>query len=159
MLAYHRAMPEPRLAALADRPAGDPTPHPTLSPALRAYLEEPRYASIATISADGQPHVAIVWYLLTDDGLILNSRRERHWPQNLQRDPRISIAVQDWVRPNHWVGLIGHAELLHEGDAAIDDIMAMARRYEGDPESYRGQDRLSFLFHIDRTFEYGRPRK
>jgi len=124
-------------------PAGVQADPSTLSDRLRAYLAEPRYAAIATIDADGAPFEAIVWYLPTDDGLVINSRRERHWPRNLLRDPRISIAVQDWGDPDHWVGLRGTAEFLHDGDAAYDDIAAMARRYGGDAEKYRGQDRVS----------------
>jgi PPOX class probable F420-dependent enzyme len=140
-------------------PAGVPADPSTLSDRLRAYLAEPRYAAIATIDADGAPFEAIVWYLPTDDGLVINSRRGRHWPRNLLRDPRISIAVQDWGDPDHWVGLRGTAEFLHDGEAAYDDIAAMARRYGGDPEKYRGQDRVSYRIRIERTFEYGAPDK
>ena len=136
-------------------PAGVPAEPSTLPDRLRAYLAEPRYAAIGTIDADGAPFEAIVWYLPTDDGLVVNSRRERHWPRNLLRDPRISIAVQDWGDPDHWVGLRGTAEFLHDGEAAYDDIAAMARRYGGDPEKYRGQDRVSYRIRLERTFEYG----
>jgi len=122
---------------------------------LRAYVAEPRYAAIATLDANGDPFQAIVWYLPTDDGLVINSRRERHWPRNLLRDPRISIAVQDWEDPDHWVRLSGTAEFLHDGEAAFADIAAMARRYGGDPEKYRGQDRVSYRVRVERTFEYG----
>ena len=127
-----------------------------LSDDLRAYLAEPRYAAISTLDADGGPFQAIVWYLPTDDGLVINSRRERHWPRNLLRDPRISLAVQDWDDPDHWVGLSGTAEFLHDGDPAYEDIAAMARRYGGEPEKYRGQDRVSYRVRIERVFEYGR---
>jgi len=126
-----------------------------LLPRIRDYLEAPRYAAIATLDEDGPPHQAVVWYELADDGILINSRAERQWPRNLLRDPRISLAIQDWDVPNHWVGLKGSASLLHEGDAATADIMALARRYGKDPGQYAGQRRVSFLVRVERVFEYG----
>ena len=122
---------------------------------IREYLSAPRFAAISTISEDGFPHQAIVWYLLEGDDLIINSRVERHWPANLQRDGRISLVVQDWQRPNHHVALKGRAEFLRDGDAAIADIQEMARRYRGNPQAYVGQNRVSFRVSIISTFEYG----
>jgi PPOX class probable F420-dependent enzyme len=121
---------------------------------IRAFLEPPRYATISTLDDDGSPHQAIVWYVLEGDGLLINSRRGRRWPRNLSRDPRIAVAVYDVQEPHHWVGLKGLAELLREGDAAVQDIMAMARRYGKDPEQYRGQDRVSYRVRIVKSYEY-----
>jgi len=122
---------------------------------VRAFLASPRYATIATLDPDGAPHQAVTWYLPTDDGIVINSRRGRHWPSNLVRDSRIAMAVFDLVEPYHWFGLKGRGDLLREGDAATEDIMAMARRYGSDPERFRGQDRVSFLVRVEDTFEYG----
>ena len=138
----------------------DARPSPTLSSAplpdpIRAFLAEPRVAAIATLNPDGSPHQAVVWYALDGESLMINSRRERRWPQNLARDGRISVAVPEGERPYHWVGVKGRAELLREGAAAVDDIQALARRYGKDPEKYAGQDRVSFRIVVESTFEYG----
>jgi PPOX class probable F420-dependent enzyme len=130
-------------------------PTEALPPRIHDFLAAPRYASISTLDADRSPHQAIVWYGLEDGGLLINSRAERHWPRNLLQDPRISVAIQDWDVPNHWVGLKGRASLIHEGDAALADIMALARRYGKDPGQYSGQRRVSFLVRVERVFEYG----
>jgi hypothetical protein len=54
------------------------------------------------------------------------------------------------------VGVKGHARLLHDGVAALEDIKALARRYDDDdPDSFDGQERVSFAIDIDRSFEYG----
>jgi len=132
-----------------------PTPPKDVLPdAIRAFLAAPRFATIATVAVDGAPHQAVTWYLLDRGRLIINSRRERHWPRNLLRDPRISIAIHDHDRLGHWVGIRGQATLLHEGSAALDDIASMAHRYGGDPQAYAGQDRLSFAVTVERTYEY-----
>jgi len=121
---------------------------------LREFLAAPRFATIATLGLDGSPHQAVVWYALDGDMLYLNSRRERKWPRNLERDPRINVAVHDHEELGHWVGLSGSAEVVRTGDAAIEDIQAMARRYGGDPAGFKGQDRITFAVRIDRTYEY-----
>jgi PPOX class probable F420-dependent enzyme len=141
-------------------PAQTPTvPSPTSSPVIpdqiRAFLDEPRYATLSTIAADGTPHQAVIWYALDGDTILINSRRERHWPRNLVRDPRMSLAVFGVDNPQHWVGVKGRAELIRDGDLAMDDIQSLARRYGGDPSRYQGQDRVTYRVTIDSTFEYG----
>jgi PPOX class probable F420-dependent enzyme len=132
-----------------------PSQTPALPDAIRRFLEPPRYATIATLMPDGSPHQAVVWYDVDGDALLINSRRGRRWPANLERDPRISVAVYDHAEPEHWVGLRGVAEVLRDGPSALQDIQALARRYDGDPNEYVGQDRITFRIRIHRTFEYG----
>jgi PPOX class probable F420-dependent enzyme len=136
-------------------PKVEPAAAATVIPAgIRDFLAAPRFATISTVNADGSPHQAVVWYSLDGDTLYINSRRERRWPQNLERDGRINFAVHDHEHLGHWVGLHGTAEVARTGDAAIEDIAAMARRYGGDPEGFKGQDRITFAVRIGRTYEY-----
>jgi PPOX class probable F420-dependent enzyme len=134
--------------------SADPAPAPLPDP-IRAFLAAPRLATIATINPDGSPHQAVVWYELVGDELLINSRRHRRWPKNLAREGRIAVAVQDSARPHHWVGVKGDAEQVREGEAAIGDIQALARRYDEDPAQYAGQDRVTFRIAVLSTFEYG----
>lgn len=130
--------------------SSSPLPDP-----IRAFLVEPRYATISTLNPDGSPHQAVVWYAIDGDDLLVNSRRGRRWPTNLEPDGRISVAVPEWSRPTHWVGVKGRAELIRQGDAAVADIQAFARHYGKDPEPYAGQDRVTFRIVVTSTFEYG----
>ena len=122
---------------------------------IRAFLAEPRVAAIATLNPDGSPHQAVVWFALDGDFLMINSRRERRWPQNLARDGRISVAVHEGTQRSHWVGVKGHAELLHDGAEALADIQALARRYGGNAATFVGQNRVSYRIVVASTFEYG----
>ncbi len=45
-----------------------------LSPAVRAFLDERRFASLATINADGSPQQTVMWYMLRDDHVMMNTR-------------------------------------------------------------------------------------
>ncbi len=126
----------------------------TISPDARAFLATPRFATIATVGPDGAPHQAVIWYMLDGDDLIINSRPERRWPRNLSANPRISMAIYELEQPEHWFGLKGRAELLHDGAEATADIQALARRYGADPGKYAGQDRVSYRIRVERVFEY-----
>ena len=132
-----------------------PTPL-ALPDAIRTFLARPRFAALASIDPDGTPHQAVVWYALDGDTILVNSRRGRRWPANLERNTNVHLAVYDDEEPTHWVGLKGHARLLRDGGPALDDIKALSRRYgDGDPDRFDGQERVSFAIDIDRSFEYG----
>jgi PPOX class probable F420-dependent enzyme len=106
----------------------------TLPDHVRQFLEQPRFASIATVDDDGTPRQAVIWFLFDGDTIVINSLEGRRWPTNLRRDPRISIAITDGVEQS-WVGLSGTVEVVDDQAQAQADIAAMARRYEvtGDP--------------------------
>jgi PPOX class probable F420-dependent enzyme len=130
----------------------DPSP---IADSVRAFLADTNWATIATLNEDGSAHQAVVWYLLDGDDVVVNSRRGRHWPRNLERDPRVSLAIQDRKQPEHWVALRGEARLVRTGDDAMADINSLARRYGDDAARFDGQDRVTFEIRVARTFEYG----
>jgi PPOX class probable F420-dependent enzyme len=99
-----------------------------LTDRVRRFLEEPRYAVVATIDPDGAPRQAVVWFLFASDTIVINSLDGRRWPSNLRRDPRISIAITEPDRES-WVGLTGTVEVVDDQAQAQADIAAMARRY------------------------------
>ena len=83
----------------------------TLTPATREFLEQPHFASLATVGESGAPNQAVIWYRLEDDGRVLvNSREGRAWPRNLKRDARANLAVFWGEDPNRWVGLTCHVD-------------------------------------------------
>jgi PPOX class probable F420-dependent enzyme len=131
-----------------------------LSDRVRAFLDQPHFASLATVRADGSTHQAIIWYRLEPDGRVLvNSREGRLWPANMQRDPRVSLAVFWAEDPNRWVGLTGTVDAVVEDvERARDDICELAARYGDDTPStlasFRSQPRVSFLIRIQRVHDH-----
>jgi PPOX class probable F420-dependent enzyme len=122
------------------------------------FLSRPRFATIATIDADGSPHQAVIWYRLRDGGLVVNSMRGRRWPGNLQRDPRFSLVVEDGL---DYVSLAGTAEEVLDPEQAQADIAEMARRYEPAQKAeemianrFSSQQRVSFLLRPTRINEH-----
>ncbi|GKQ41686.1 pyridoxamine 5'-phosphate oxidase family protein [Streptomyces sp. A012304] len=60
---------------------------------LDAFLTTQRTCRVATVSADGTPHVSALWFLWDGSALWLYSVvRSRRWA-DLRRDPRVAIVV------------------------------------------------------------------
>ena len=127
-----------------------------LSADARAFLEAPRFASVATTDDDGTPRQALVWYRLLPDGrILLNGRLPRRWCANLLRDPRVSIAVVDAEDGYRWLGLTGVAdEVVQDLEPARNDIVALAHRYhpegpdEGMVARFRSEPRITYRVRI-----------
>jgi len=115
---------------------------------VRQFLDAPRFAVVATINPDGSPHTAVVWYLVDDEGVVVNSAVGRRWPFNLQRDPRTVITIEDGA---DWVSLRGSVDIVADQPQAQADIAAMAYRYDPQEDAERAirnqftrQQRVSF---------------
>jgi PPOX class probable F420-dependent enzyme len=131
-----------------------PAPSVALSDRVREFLAKPNFASLATAGADGEPHQAVIWFRLDDDGSILvNSRSTRRWPAELQRDGRCSLAVVDRHDPFRWVGVQAVVEsVIDDVDVAREDIVALSVHYDDfSPESaarFRSQPRISIRLRM-----------
>lgn len=125
-----------------------------ITPRIRAFLDRPNYATLATIGNEGTPHQAVIWYRLnSDDTILVNSRSPRRWPAELRRDGRCSLAVIDRDDPMQWVGLQAVVvEMIDDVAVAREDIVALAVRYEEDDEqsvaNFRTQERISFRLRV-----------
>ena len=137
---------------------------PTLELAanVRSFLtaDPPRYATLATINRDGSPHQIVIWFLVRGDAIVVNSRRGRRWPTNLERDGRANLAVyegEDAVTINCMV------EHLYDGDAAQADIAEMARRYDTPEDAereirrFQTEDRVTFILRPIKVSLHGDP--
>jgi len=59
------------------------------------FLEGQRTCRVATIGADGGPHNSALWFVWDGAALWLNTIvKSQRWT-NLQRDPRVSVLVDD----------------------------------------------------------------
>jgi PPOX class probable F420-dependent enzyme len=110
----------------------------------RAFLEAPRFAVAATISADGLPHQTVVWYALdgNDDELVLSTPSGSLKHRNLLRDPRLSVCVEDGFR---YVTVSGRVRIEEEPEAARElygRIGARYRRAMPSPSAGKGPPRL-----------------
>jgi PPOX class probable F420-dependent enzyme len=100
-----------------------------IPPEARRLLEEPNFAHLATLMADGSPQSTPVWVDLDGDVVVCNTVRGRTKTGNLERDPRVALSVHDPAAPYSYVQVRGRAELIDEG--AVDMIHRLSRKYRG----------------------------
>ncbi|MDQ6693927.1 MAG: PPOX class F420-dependent oxidoreductase [Chloroflexota bacterium] len=126
-----------------------------LTDEIRQFLEEVRFAVVATINDDGTPQQTVLWYELQGDRIMVNTATGRVKEKNLSRDPRISLCVEDGYR---YVTIGGRATLNYEQRQAQADIKALAIRYQGKEagekaaqNGFSKEERVSIYISIDKV--------
>jgi PPOX class probable F420-dependent enzyme len=74
-------------------------------------LDRARTASLATVRADGRPHVVPIWFDLDGEIFVFTAGERSVKVRNLRRDARASLCVDDEEPPFHFVLVEGTARL------------------------------------------------
>lgn len=122
---------------------------------LRAWLlSERRTPVLAVIAPDGTPSQSVMWFDLDSedpDTIVMNTRRGRAKERWLRRDPRVSVCFEDgWT----WYAMRGTAELDDDRERALAVIKALARRYDSDPASFDGQERVTIRIRVEKVIRH-----
>lgn len=97
-------------------------------------LKAKNFCVVSTIRPDGSVHAAPVWVDVQDGRPVVNTAEGRAWPDNLVRDPRVTLTVQNMENPYEYVSIRGR--VTERTTAGADDhIDALAMKYLGQ-ESY-----------------------
>ncbi len=78
-----------------------------------------RTAQLATVRADGRPHVVPIWFDIDDETLIFTTWHKAVKAANLRRDPRVCLSVDDQVPPFCFVQLEGTVSLSTDPDQLL----------------------------------------
>ena len=117
-------------------------------------LRAKNFAHVGTLRADGSVQVAPTWVDVQDGRPAINSAEGRAWPRNLERDPRITLEVQNLENPYEYVEIRGRvAEITREG--ADEHIDSLAKKYLGqDQYPYRqpGEHRVIIRVEPDNVY-------
>jgi PPOX class probable F420-dependent enzyme len=122
-----------------------------IPPALQKILEDKAYGHVTTFNAKGQPRVTMVWMDVDGDELLINTAEGRKKPQDLRRDPRLIVSVQDRNFPQAYAVFHGTARVITE-DGARPHIDKLAKRFLG-VDKYPGpptETRLLIRIPVDR---------
>jgi PPOX class probable F420-dependent enzyme len=135
-------------------------PRPELTTEQRKFLEEKRFAVVGTRNSDGSPHLAVMWYFVDGDAIVVNSAQGRIKDRNLAADPRMSVLVEDGYR---WLRVDGRAQIEHDQAIAHADIRRLAARYYEDERkveeavrnNFSKQHRITYRLPIRRVASEG----
>ena len=99
----------------------------------RAFLTKgTRTGKLATVRADGSPHVVPIWFVLDDDdSLVFTVDAASVKAKALRRDPRVSVCVDDELPPFAFVLVEGTAILLDDEPAKLRYATRIGGRYMG----------------------------
>lgn len=93
-----------------------------------------RTGKLATVRADGRPHIAPVWFDFddaTDDAIFVTAIGSVKG-RNMSRDPRVSICVDEMEFPFSFARLDGEARLITGAPDLLHWATETCRRYVGD---------------------------
>ncbi len=90
----------------------------------RFLMEGTRTGKLATVGADGRPHVVPVWFVLDGDTVVFTSDGSAAKSRHMRRDQRVALCVDE-------VLIEGTAEIHPYGPEMLDWTTRIARRYMG----------------------------
>lgn len=86
---------------------------------VAALLAERRTMTVATLGADGQPHLVAMWFVVLDGEIWFETKAKSQKAVNLARDSRLSVLVEtgEVYEQLRGVCIEGTAEVTSEPDA------------------------------------------
>jgi PPOX class probable F420-dependent enzyme len=111
-------------------------------------FEKKVFANLATVMPNGAPQVTPVWVDFDGENVLVNTAEGRQKDKNLQREPRVSLALLDPDNPYRYLEVRGRVvERTHNG--ADDHINKMAKKYLGkDVYPFRQPGEVRVLYKI-----------
>ena len=92
----------------------------------RAFLDVGRDLQVASLNADGTPHLVTMWYVRDGDELAFWTYRKSQKVVNVRRDPRITVLVAtgEVYEELRGVSINGTATVVD----GLDDVLAFGER-------------------------------
>jgi PPOX class probable F420-dependent enzyme len=91
-----------------------------------------RTAKLATVKADGSPHVAPIWVAVDGTDLVFTTHETSLKGRALQRDPRVAMSFDDERPPFSFVIVEATARIVDDLDELLHWATVIGGRYMGD---------------------------
>lgn len=97
------------------------------------FVTNSRTGTLATIGADGQPHLVAMWYGIVDDEIWLETKLKSQKAVNLRRDPRFTFMIEDGDTYDtlRGVSFEGTVEIADDPDTILRVGISVWERYTG----------------------------
>jgi PPOX class probable F420-dependent enzyme len=122
---------------------------------LRDLIESGPLTYVSTTNADGGPHVTAIWIGFDDGALVSTHMRFNVKLRNMQRDPRVVLALAPPQQPGDWMSphAIIHATATIGPLGPTGPLLTrLARAYVGPDVEYPDQTQTGYIvrYAIDR---------
>lgn len=98
------------------------------------FIDHSRTATMATLSADGRPHLVAMWYGVLDGEIWFETKAKSQKAVNLRRDPTLTVMIEDGRTYNtlRGVSIDGRAEIVDDDpDLLLRVGISVWERYTG----------------------------
>jgi PPOX class probable F420-dependent enzyme len=123
----------------------------------RELIEAPNFVTLASEREDGGIHLTVIWADLEDGRIAVNSAEGRTWPDNVRRNPEVSLVAINGENPYEYLSVQGRVvEDTHAG--ADEHIDHLSKKYlDTDEYPFRrpGEQRVKFLIEPERVRVHG----
>jgi PPOX class probable F420-dependent enzyme len=123
----------------------------TLSVGVRALVDGPNFAAVATLDPDGGPQTSVVWVGLDDDTLVFSATEDRRKVRNLRRDPRVSVSITDAANPYRHTQLRGTVTIIADPDKTLPKTLSHKYRGEDPPPEAPEVERVIVRLHVEKV--------
>lgn len=100
---------------------------------VQKLAQGPNFATLTTLFEDGRPATHVMWVDADDDHVLINTETHRAKFKNIQRDPRVTVAIWDRDDPYDYVEIRGKVAETVTGSEARRHIDDLSQKYEGEP--------------------------
>ena len=116
---------------------------------LIALLRTPALCYLATTMPAGSPQLTQTWVDTDGEHVIINSVMTHQKVRNIQRDPRVAVAISDPANLRAFYQIRGRVlEVRTEG--AAEHIDELSQKYNGGPYPwYGGRDQVRVMLIIE----------
>jgi PPOX class probable F420-dependent enzyme len=123
----------------------------TLTDAVRALVDGPNFATVATLDPDGGPQTSVVWIGLDDGDLVFSATEDRKKVRNLRRDPRLSVSITDAADPYRHAQLRGTVTLTPDPGKALPKTLSHKYLGEDPPAEGTEVERVIVRLHVEKV--------
>jgi len=120
-------------------------------------MKAKNFCNVSTLNKDGSVHAAPVWIDVQGGQPVLNTAEGRLWPRNLERDPRVTLTVQNLENPYEYLEVRGRVgERTHDGaDEHIDEMAKKYMAVDEYPLRQPGEQRVILRIDPERVVLHG----
>ncbi len=120
-------------------------------------LNSPSVCFITTLMPDGSPQVTQTWVDTDGKDILINTVQGFQKLRNIERDPRVAVAVSDPNNPSRYIAIRGRVVNVTEA-GGVDHIEKLSQKYLGGPYPWfggRDQTRVILTISADKVTSNG----
>jgi PPOX class probable F420-dependent enzyme len=123
----------------------------TLPDTVKALVDGPNFAHLATVMTDGSPQVAPVWVSREGDRILVGTSSTSLKARNAKRDPRVGLSILDFANPYEEAQLRGRV-VEQRPDPKLDTKDATSHKYTSAPFPWRDPaTSVTLVIEVDRV--------